>query len=77
MLTLAGRWDASSVFGANSKWSFFPSAALGWVVSEEPFLKNINAINSLKARISYGVTGNQAISPGASIATMATTSHIP
>ena len=70
LLTLAGRWDASSVFGTNNKWSFFPSAALGWVVSKEPFLQDVKAISNLKTRISYGVTGNQAIEPGASIATI-------
>lgn len=59
MLTATMRADGSSRFGANHKWGYFPSAALGWRVSEEAFMKDIKWIDNLKVRIGYGVTGNQ------------------
>lgn len=58
------RADGSSKLGANHKWGYFPSASVAWVVSNENFLKKVKAIDNLKIRASYGVTGNQdAISP--------------
>ncbi|QJD96843.1 TonB-dependent receptor [Mucilaginibacter robiniae] len=63
LLTLTVRRDGSSVFGANTdKHGWFPSAAIGWNISNEEFLKNVKAINSLKLRASYGRIGNEAIS---------------
>ena len=62
LLTLTARRDGNSVFGSNHKFGTFPSAAIAWIASEEPFLKAISAMNSLKLRISYGSVGNQAIS---------------
>ncbi|MDB5264038.1 MAG: SusC/RagA family TonB-linked outer membrane protein, partial [Adhaeribacter sp.] len=50
-------------FGANNKYSFFPSAALAWRVSEEEFLKGNDVISNLKLRSSYGLTGNSEIAP--------------
>ena len=61
LLTATIRRDGSSRFGANQKWGNFPSAALGWRISEEDFLKNSNFISNLKLRIGYGITGNQEI----------------
>ena len=61
LLTLTGRRDGASVFSANNKFAFFPSMALGWVISDESFLKNVRAIDFLKVRFSYGVNGNQGI----------------
>jgi TonB-linked SusC/RagA family outer membrane protein len=52
------RRDGSSRFGTNTKYGNFPSASLGWVASEEDFLKNIKPINFLKLRVSAGKTGN-------------------
>ena len=63
LLTLTARRDGSSVFAANNKYATFPSAALTWVASEESFIKDIEFINFLKFRTSYGAVGNQAISP--------------
>ncbi|MFD2247449.1 SusC/RagA family TonB-linked outer membrane protein [Pontibacter ruber] len=58
--TINVRRDASSRFGKDNRWGTFPSIALGWVVSEEPFFKeSIESISSLKLRASYGITGNQ------------------
>lgn len=52
------RADGSSKFGKNNKWGYFPSASLGWRLSEEDFLKNSETISDLKLRASYGLTGN-------------------
>ena len=61
MATFTGRMDGSSKFGENSKYGFFPSAALAWKASSEDFIKNIAAISNLKIRTSVGRTGNQEI----------------
>jgi TonB-dependent starch-binding outer membrane protein SusC len=61
LLTITGRYDGSSRFSEDHKYGFFPSAAIGWKVSEESFMKNIKAISNLKLRASYGLSGNQAI----------------
>lgn len=63
LLTLTGRYDGSSRFGANTKYGFFPSAALGWNISNEPFLKSVGWVDQLKLRASYGSIGNTAIDP--------------
>ncbi|ANW96383.1 hypothetical protein AXE80_08875 [Wenyingzhuangia fucanilytica] len=63
LLTLTGRFDGSSKFAANNKWAFFPAAALAYKINEESFMKEIDAISELKLRLSYGVSGNQAIQP--------------
>jgi len=62
LLTLTVRRDGSSVMGASTdKYGWFPSAALGWNISEEDFMKNAKFVNSLKLRGSYGRIGNEAI----------------
>lgn len=61
LFTLTGRADGSSRFGENDKFSFFPSGAIAWKVSEEPFLKGNAVISNLKLRTSYGLTGNSEI----------------
>jgi len=63
LLTVTGRWDGSSKFGADYRWGFFPSAALAWRVSEEEFLSGSSVISNLKLRTSYGETGNANIPP--------------
>lgn len=57
-LQLVTRADGSSKFGSESKWGTFPSASLGWIVSEEDFLKDNQVLNFLKVRTSWGLTGN-------------------
>lgn len=59
LFTLNVRRDGSSRFGEANRWGTFPSAALGWRISEEKFFENVKAISDLKLRTSYGVTGNQ------------------
>lgn len=62
LLTMSGRYDGSSRLAEDNKWAFFPSAALAWRITEENFMKSLSAINNLKLRLSYGVTGNDAVS---------------
>ncbi|MDN3667564.1 TonB-dependent receptor [Algibacter miyuki] len=59
ILTGTIRRDGFSAFAENEKTAYFPSGALGWIVSNESFLENADWINSLKARVSYGISGNQ------------------
>lgn len=54
---LSIRREGSSKFGKNHKWGDFPSASLGWTISNEEFMKNIDWLNNLKLRAGYGVTG--------------------
>ncbi|MCG8321889.1 MAG: TonB-dependent receptor [Cytophagales bacterium] len=61
LFTASIRSDGSSRFGADNRWGTFPSASIGWVVSDEDFLKGIEAISFAKLRASYGVTGNNNI----------------
>jgi len=63
LLTVSNRWDAASVLAEGNKWSSFPSAALGWKLEQEPFIKDIKWINQLKPRFGVGVVGNSAIQP--------------
>jgi TonB-dependent starch-binding outer membrane protein SusC len=63
MVTFNARYDGSSNFSANEKWAFFPSGALGWNMGNESFLQDASWLSSWKWRLSYGLTGNQAISP--------------
>ena len=53
------RTDGSSKFGANNKYGYFPSVSAGWRISQEKFFSGITAVNDLKIRASYGLTGNQ------------------
>jgi TonB-linked SusC/RagA family outer membrane protein len=52
------RSDASSKFAPENYWGIFPSLSLGWIISEEPFFKNVSWVNYLKLRASVGKTGN-------------------
>ena len=63
LLTLTVRRDGYSGFGDDNKFGVFPSAALGWNISNEQFMQPISWISQLKLRLSYGQNGNQAISP--------------
>lgn len=58
LLTATVRRDGFSGFSQNNKFGIFPSLGLGWVISEENFLANTDAINFLKLRASYGINGN-------------------
>ena len=53
------RYDGSSRFGENNKWALFPAVSLGWRLSQEEWLKDVQWLDELKLRAGYGVTGNQ------------------
>jgi TonB-linked SusC/RagA family outer membrane protein len=57
------RYDGSSTFSKNHKWAFFPSGSFAWNMGNEEFLQDVQVISQWKWRVSYGLTGNQAISP--------------
>lgn len=61
LATATFRADGSSKFGTNNRWGYFPSAALGWRMKEEAFLKDVDWLSNLKLRGSWGVTGNDKI----------------
>lgn len=62
LFTATVRRDGSSRFGPNNRWGVFPSAALGWKISEEPFMEGaLDVLSSLKLRLGWGITGNQEI----------------
>ncbi|TFF33659.1 SusC/RagA family TonB-linked outer membrane protein [Mucilaginibacter psychrotolerans] len=61
LLSVSGRVDGSSRFGTNNRYGFFPAGSVGWVVSQENFMKNQTLISELKLRASYGITGNSEI----------------
>ena len=61
IVTFTGRYDGSSKFTKGNQWSFFPSGAVSWRLSQEDFLKNVKNLSDLKLRVSYGLSGNQAV----------------
>jgi len=76
LLTVTSRADGSSRFGSNSKYGFFPSAALAWRVSQEDFLKDNKTLSDLKLRLSYGLTGNSEIGQYRSLANINTNNYV-
>jgi TonB-linked SusC/RagA family outer membrane protein len=71
------RADGSSVFGANNKWAYFPSASLGWRITREEFMRDISPINNLMFRFSWGRTGNQAIGTYQTLAKVSSAGFYP
>lgn len=63
LLEATARADGASVFAENNKWGFFPAVSVAWKMHNEPFMQNLDAINEMKIRVSYGATGNQGINP--------------
>lgn len=64
LASISMRRDGSSVFGPDNKYGNFPAASVGWIISEEGFLKGNSILNYLKIRGSYGLTGNNRLSTG-------------
>ena len=62
LFSFTGRRDGSTSFGKNNKFAFFPSASVGWIISNEEFFES-NIVSFLKLRGSYGAVGNDNISP--------------
>jgi TonB-linked SusC/RagA family outer membrane protein len=63
LLTATLRTDGSSVLADGNKWGYFPSLAAAWRIKDESFLKTVKEISDLKLRVSYGLSGNSAVSP--------------
>jgi TonB-linked SusC/RagA family outer membrane protein len=76
LLTATGRTDGSSKLAEGHKWAFFPSAAAAWRISEEEFLKDKTPLSNLKLRFSYGVSGNNGVSPYSSYPTVANARYL-
>lgn len=72
LFTATFRADGSSRFSARNKWGYFPSAALGWKVSEEKFMQDVKFISNLKLRTSIGQSGNTAIPSYLTLSTIGT-----
>lgn len=56
------RRDGASVFGPENRWGTFPAGSVGWRISEEPFMDNVDVVSEAKIRVSYGLSGNNAFS---------------
>jgi TonB-linked SusC/RagA family outer membrane protein len=69
-LTASYRRDGASVFGVDNKWGDFAAAGLAWRVSEESFMKPLEALNNLKLKLSYGRNGNQGLNPYGTLSTI-------
>lgn len=76
LLSAAFRRDGCSRFGSNAKWGNFPSVSLGWIASDELFMKDINNLSYLKFRASYGKVGNNNIGNYNYIASVVTTNYV-
>jgi TonB-linked SusC/RagA family outer membrane protein len=63
LMEIGIRGDGSSLLAAGKKWGTFPSIAIGWNLAEENFMKNISFLDQFKIRASYGMLGNNNISP--------------
>lgn len=63
LITASLRADGSSKFAKNNRWGYFPSASVAWRMEQENFMKSMSWLSQMKLRLSYGVTGNQAIDP--------------
>ncbi|MBO0948682.1 SusC/RagA family TonB-linked outer membrane protein [Fibrella forsythiae] len=75
LLSASLRRDGSSRFGANTRWGLFPSASVGWRISEESFMKGIKPINDLKLRASFGTAGNYNIGDYSTLPTLTTANY--
>ncbi|MFO8234115.1 MAG: TonB-dependent receptor [Bacteroidales bacterium] len=60
LLTVTGRYDGSSRFGAENRWGFFPAAAIAWRLSDEDFMAGLGEVDNLLLKLSYGKAGSDA-----------------
>ena len=63
LITVTGRSDGASQLAEGNKWAFFPSVAVAWRMSNEPFIEKIKLFSNLKLRLSYGEVGNSTVNP--------------
>lgn len=76
LLSFSFRRDGCSRFGSNAKWANFPSVSLGWIASDESFMKDLEPLNYLKVRASYGKVGNYNIGNYKHIASVNTANYV-
>jgi len=76
LFTAAFNREASSRFGSNNRWGSFPSASIGWRISNEGFFPKLNWLDDLKLRASYGITGNNNIGNYTSQANINTSNYV-
>lgn len=76
LLSASLRLDRSSLFSKGNRNAWFPSVSVGWRVTEEPFMKNVDAISNLKLRASYGVTGNNRIQYQAALEVLSNANYV-
>jgi TonB-linked SusC/RagA family outer membrane protein len=76
LLTLTARKDGSSVFSVNNKYATFPSGSVAWIATDEGFMKDLQFLDMLKLRASYGSVGNQAIEPYQSLTLSSTKRYV-
>ena len=74
LLTASMRADGSSILASGNKWGYFPSTAIAWRMNEESFMENIEWLDNLKLRASWGISGNAAVP---AYGTMTTLSLLP
>ncbi|KAA2245135.1 TonB-dependent receptor [Chitinophaga agrisoli] len=70
LFTVSYRADGSSKFRSSNQWSYFPSGAIAWRISNEAFMKRYSFISDAKARVSWGITGNNRVSEYATFAAL-------
>jgi len=70
LLNFSGRYDGASQLSTGNKWDFFPSVSGAWRMSNESFLSSIDMISDLKLRAGYGISGNAAVSPYSTAASL-------
>jgi TonB-linked SusC/RagA family outer membrane protein len=79
LFTLTVRRDGYSAFGENKKFGTFPSFAIGWNITNEELIKSIKSLellNNLKLRLSYGLNGNEAISPYSTLPSLSSRDYL-
>jgi TonB-linked SusC/RagA family outer membrane protein len=75
LLSASIRRDASSRFGSNNRWATFPAVSVGWIISDEAFMRSMASISELKLRASWGKAGNYTIPDYGSIPTLALSNY--
>ena len=75
LVSFSIRRDASSRFGEDNRFGWFPSGSVGWIISDEEFMQGISFLSLLKLRGSYGLTGNAEIGNYRSFGTYYTTQY--
>lgn len=73
LVQVNGRYDGSSKFAKGNKWAFFPSASVGWRLSEEAFVQDMGLFDDMKLRVSYGSIGSHGINPYATMSLIGST----